>query len=516
MIVRSAFTFLIACFWVSSDFAQNIEWEENLGGDTTEKGLSIVQTDDDGFVVAGRSNSSNGDVGGNKGAADVWIVKLDNSGTLQWERNFGGSDDDIAHSILQTSDNGFMVAAASYSSDGDVGGNNGGGDLWLLKLDNSGALQWEKNFGSSGDERPRSIVRSGDGGFVIAGSSDSSGVDVGGNNGGYDYWIVKVDSSGNLQWESNYGGAGTDFAFSVDRTADGGFVTVGYSDSADGDVGSNQGGADAWVVKVDSSGSFEWENNFGGSDADRGRSVVRSSDGGIAVLGEVASSDGDLGGSLAGNNDYWMLKLNENGVLQWEENYGGSDYDYATTIARTSDGGFVLGGGAGSQDGDVGGTNGLIDHWVLKIDNNGNIQWKNAFGDTYTDIAQSIVQTADGGYAEAGITQSSDGDVGGNNGLRDIWVVKLDGQGTALPQEEAEDAFDIQVNANSDRVRIDLGKKVEEVRLTIRDMNGQVVKRQKREGVQAFRTTIEEKPGAYFVELETNDGGQEVKKVVIK
>jgi len=179
---------------------------QNYGGSSNESVYDMALTSDYGYIVAGTSSSSNGDVGGNNGGRDYWIVKLTSSGTIDWETNLGGSDDDIPRSIQQTFDNGYIVAGSSYSSDGDVGGNNGGEDYWIVKLTSTGSIDWETNLGGSFDDRANSIQQTLDGGYIVAGYSESSDGDVGSNNGDADYWIVKLSMTGTIEWEKNLGG----------------------------------------------------------------------------------------------------------------------------------------------------------------------------------------------------------------------------------------------------------------------------------------------------------------------
>ncbi|MFB6257911.1 MAG: T9SS C-terminal target domain-containing protein, partial [Flavobacteriales bacterium] len=236
MPIRTILSFLFAIILTPSLLAQSIEWEANYGGDTVDIGKAIVQTFNGGLAVAGYSSSSNGDVGGNEGYFDYWLLRTDSNGSIQWEQNYGGSAFDEAVSIVQTSDSGFAILGNSRSSNGDVGGNNGNLDYWVLKLDESGTIQWEKNYGGSDADVPGSIVQTSDSGFVVAGFSHSQDGDVGGTSGSSDYWVLKLDGSGTIQWDKTYGGTGDDEGRTVVQTSDGGFAVAGYSNSSDGDV----------------------------------------------------------------------------------------------------------------------------------------------------------------------------------------------------------------------------------------------------------------------------------------
>jgi gliding motility-associated-like protein len=406
-----------------------IQWENNLGGSKLDAGNAIEQTTDGGYVVAGEAGSSDGDVGGNQGINDYWIVKLDGSGKLVWENNLGGSNWDVASDIEQTSDGGYVVAGASQSNDGDVDGNQGRSDYWIVKLDSRGQLLWENNLGGFDIDRANDIEQTSDGGYVVAGLSRSDDGDVGGNQGEVDYWIVKLDSRGQLLWENNLGGSDGDRANDIEQTSDGGYVVAGWSRSSDRDVGGNQGFRDYWIVKLDSIGQLVWENNLGGSSRDLAYDIEQTTDGSYVVAGEADSANGDVGGNQ-GSLDYWIVKLNSSGELVWENNLGGSDIDWARNIEQTANGGYVVAGSSNSNDGDIGGTQGTFDfdYWIVKLDSLGQLIWEDNLGGSRFDKAFDIEQTSYGGYVVAGNSLSSDGDVGGNQGKddrNDYWIVKL-------------------------------------------------------------------------------------------
>ncbi|MDN5215888.1 hypothetical protein QQ020_27675 [Fulvivirgaceae bacterium BMA12] len=400
----------------------NIEWKTNLGGEYEDYARSVLQTTDGGYVVAGSSNSFNGPMPVEEW--DYWITKLDAGGGLIWEVILGGSQDDHANCIQQTSDDGYIIAGHTNSSDGDVGGNNGSEDYWITKLDATGALIWEANVGGSSSDVANAIQQTADGGYIVAGGSVSSDGDVGGNLGGWDYWIVRLTSDGTLKWETNLGGSSADMAHDVQQTADGGYIVGGYSFSANGDVGGNNGGGDYWVVKLNVAGNLEWESNLGGSAEDFGRAIQQTTDGGYIVAGYSYSSNGDVGANN-GNSDYWIVKLNAFGNLEWETNLGGSGNDVLLDIQQTSDDGYILAGRSYSSDGDVGGNQGAVDYWIAKLGPAGNLAWEANLGGSGYDTASAIQQTADGGYIIAGFAISSDGDVENNNGGADYWVIKL-------------------------------------------------------------------------------------------
>jgi uncharacterized repeat protein (TIGR01451 family) len=402
-----------------------IEWQKSLGGSLPDFANSIQQTTDGGYIVAGSSRSNDGDVTGNIGAQDFWVVKLDASGNISWQKSLGGSTNDILNSIQQTTDGGYIVAGQSNSNDEDVTGFNGGvWDYWVVKLDAVGNITWQTALGGSESDVAESIQQTTDGGYIVTGWSASNNGDVTGGNGSFDFWVVKLDISGNISWQKTFGGSGFDVANSIQQTTDGGYIVAGYSQSIDGDVTGNNGGQDFWVVKLDATGNITWQKALGGSGNEVAYSIQQTTDGGYIVAGHSSSNDGDVTGNNGGN-DNWVVKLDATGNITWQKSLGGTGIDEAESIQQTADGGYIVAGTSDSNDGDVTGNNGAQDFWVVNLDASGNIIWQKSLGGSGFDVANSIQQTTNGGYILAGYSQSNDGDVTGNNGVEDYWVIKL-------------------------------------------------------------------------------------------
>ncbi|HEA81575.1 MAG TPA: hypothetical protein ENI01_14055, partial [Maribacter sp.] len=286
-----------------------VVWQKSLGGTLDDEAYEIQRTNDGGYIIGGSSESIDGDIGANKGAKDCWVVKLDNLGNIVWETSLGGSGNETIHGIQQTTDGGYIVGAFSSSSDGDVSGNNGMRDFWIVKLNASGNLVWETSLGGSKDDILESILQTEDGGYVAAGFSSSADGNVTENNGGADAWVVRLDASGSLIWETNLGGSGGDIAVSVDQTIDLGFILAGYTSTAENK-------RDLWVAQLDASGSLVWEKKLGGSENDEAISVQQTLDNGFIVGGYSNSSNGNVGENQ-GSSDAWIIKLNVSGELLW-------------------------------------------------------------------------------------------------------------------------------------------------------------------------------------------------------
>lgn len=403
----------------------SIEWAKTYGGSATESFNDIQQTIDEGYIAVGYTRSSNGDVSSNYGFSDIWITKLDISGNIEWEKNYGGTLNESAYSIQQISDGGYIIAGKSSSNDEDVGGNMGGEDFWIFKIDMSGNIEWEQNYGGSEDEEASSIQQTTDGGYIVAGHSNSDDGDFENNNGGCDLWVLKLDEVGTIEWKDNYGGSDDESVASILQTKDGGYIVSTTSQSDDGDVGGNYGRDDFWIFKLDMSGQIEWEKNYGGSDYDFAGSIVALTGGdGYIVTGSTRSMDGDVSDNY-GSNDAWIIKIDLEGNIEWEQNYGGTYSDGSSSIQQTNDDGFIVAGSSVSYDGDVGGNFGQHDFWIFKLDSEGNIEWGQNYGGSYSDSPSSIKQTRDNGFLIAGISKSYDGDVGGVWGIQDCWIVKL-------------------------------------------------------------------------------------------
>jgi len=403
-----------------------IIWQKCLGGTHGENAYSIQQTTDGGFIVAGNAGSINGDVSINYGIYDYWIVKLDNNGSIQWQKSFGYSGFDIPYSIQQTDDKGYIIAGLSCPFQVSLGDN-----YWIVKLDSAGNLKWQKNLGGSTVDKPYSIQQTNDRGYIVAGYSSSIDGDVTGNHGMYDYWIVKLDSIGNLQWQKSLGGSKHDESYAIQQTIDGGYIVAGRTLSTDGDVTGNHGSFDYWIVKLNNTGTIQWQKTLGGTLHEHATSIQQTRDDGYIVAGYTYSNDGDVTGNHGGDGiDYWIVKLDTVGNIQWQNALGGSSVEVANSVQQTNDGGYIVAGNTQSNDGDVSGNHGYEDYWIVKLDTLGNIQWQKCLGGTDYDFATSIRQTIDGAYIIAGYTYSNDGDVSGNHQSRtatDYWIVKIIG-----------------------------------------------------------------------------------------
>jgi hypothetical protein len=411
---------------VKLNSAGGIQWQKCLGGSKFDIAYALQTTNDGGYIVAGETASSDGDVSGDHGGVDAWIVKLNSTGGIQWQKCIGGSDWDEAFAIQTTNDGGYIMAGGTYSTNGDASGNHGSEDVWVVKLSNAGDIQWQKCLGGSAKDVAKSIHLTNDGGYVLTGSTSSSDGDVSGNHGNNDVWTVKLDSLGEIQWQKSAGGSDDDIAYSVQTTSDGGYITAGYTYSNADDGSGNHGKTDAMMVKLDPAGAVEWLKYLGGSNDDSG-TFYSTTDGGYILVGTTSSNNGNVSGNHGGQ-DAWVVKLNDVGDIQWQKCLGGSNDDAATSVEFTGDGGYLLSGSSNSNNGDVSGNHGGQDAWIVKLNSAGDIQWQKCLGGSGDD--SGILQAAaDGGYIFSGTSSSNDGDASGNHGKNDAWIVKLNSTG---------------------------------------------------------------------------------------
>ena len=332
---------------VKTDACGNILWNNTYGGTGADVGRSLILTVDGGYALLGYTQSFGA------GYNDVWLVKTDANGVAQWNRTYGGVGHDWAFSVVQTIDSGFVVAGYT----GSFGAGND--DVWLVKTDASGNIEWDKTYGGANNDRCLSMVQANDGGYALSGYSNSFGV------GNYDVWLVKTDASGNHQWNQTYGGTDDDMGFSMVQASDGGYAIAGYTGSF------GAGSADFWLVKTDASGNHLWNQTYGGTDDEGGNFLIQTSDGGYVLVGDTRSFG-------AGSYDVWLVKTDSNGGAQWNRTYGGVDGDYGHFIMETENGGFVMTGTTVSF------TAGLNDLWLVKTEIESGLAWVDSTADTIT------------------------------------------------------------------------------------------------------------------------------------
>ncbi|MBK7887447.1 MAG: DUF11 domain-containing protein [Bacteroidetes bacterium] len=407
-------------------FAQEIEWQKTIGGGGTDELKSIQQTRDGGYILGGSSTSniSYDKTENCKGKEDFWIVKTDSIGNIEWQNTIGGSDTDKLSVILQTSDGGYVLGGWS---DSNYTGDKteiclGFYDYWIVKIDSLGVIQWQNTIGGSDNDILNSIVQTSDGGFLLSGYSES---DISGDKNEFsiiaDYWIVRTDSLGSILWQNTIVGGFYDYLNSIQETDDGGYILGGSCTSnISGDKTENSlGGADYWIVKTDVLGNIQWQNTIGGSGDDWLNYIQQTADGGY-ILGGISKSNisGDKTENNLGLFDYWIVKTDSFGNIQWQNTIGGSFHDVLESIEPTWDGGYFIGGYSSSNISGDKVENSIVgfDYLVIKTDANGIILWQNTIGGRDLDELHSVKQISNSGYILGGYSRSNiSGDKTENN-----------------------------------------------------------------------------------------------------
>jgi len=368
-------------------------WNRTYGGANNDEAYALVQTNDGGYALAGRTRSFGSGFDDN-----FWLVKTDAAGNMMWNQTYGGTNNDVAGALVQTTDGGYALAGLTSSF------GTGLADFWLIKTDAAGNTQWNQTYGGTNNDVAHALVQTTDGGYALAGYTYSSGA------GSSDSWLVKTDAAGNMMWNQTYGGTSGDEAYALVRTVDGGYALAGTTGSF------GAGGADFWLVKTDSAGNAQWNQTYGGYNHDMAYALVQTVDGGYALAGATRSF-------WPGGYRSWLVKTDSAGNVMWNWTYGGENNDIAYALVQTVDGGYALAGWTGSFG--IGG----YDFWLIKTNAGGNMMWNQTYGGTSWDGTYALVQTTDGGYALAGTTSSF------GAGFDDFWLVRTDDSGNVFGVE---------------------------------------------------------------------------------
>jgi hypothetical protein len=358
---------------------------------------------------------------------------------IVWQNCFGGSNWDAAYDIIKV-DDGYLLLGHTGSNDGDISHSNGGADIWVIKISEAGNLLWEKTYGGSKGDSGRRIFEAGEGNFYIIGVSDSSDGDITYDPypNSLDLWLLKIDSEGNIIWEEIFGGTGWEMDPTGVATVDGGLVVLVLSSSGDGDISNHFGLWDAWMIKVNSDGEKEWDFTLGSPGQEFGQAIIQTSDGGFLVGISAQLFEGGNITCTPHNSDYTaaiLVKLDADRNIEWDRCYGGSKSEAVNALAEVSDG-YIMGAGTFSSDGDVSGNHGGSDIWIVKTDFEGNIIWQKCFGGSKGEDLKKMHIDEFENILIASVTSSTDGDISHNNSMSadyyDIWLFKINSQGDLL------------------------------------------------------------------------------------
>jgi hypothetical protein len=328
---------------IKTDGAGNMVWNKTYGGIESDRGNSVRQTTDGGYVILGYTNSFSP----RADYCDIWLIKTDRTGNMVWNKTFGGEDYEFGHCVQQTTDGGYIITGVTHSFGA------GKDDVWLIKTDSNGNMVWNRTFGGSNFDCGNCVQQTTDGGYIITGEKYPSGEFV------YsDVWLIKTDSNGNMVWNRTFGGSLYDFNEEgryVQQTSDGGYIITGYTTPVDY--------TDIWLIKTDSAGNMVWNRTFGGPDYDEGFCVQQTSDGGYIIIGYYVPVN-----FKGWQTDVWLIKTDSTGNKTWDRTFGGTSYlelDKGFCVQQTSDGGYIITGVTDSYGA------GRKDVWFIKTDKDG-------------------------------------------------------------------------------------------------------------------------------------------------
>lgn len=487
--------------------APALGWESVYEWPTTNICYGANRTSDGGYIMTGNTGAD--DSGMPLGNADMnfFIAKADADGNYQWAKSYGGSGADLAQNAVQTPDGGYVVCGITYSNDGDITGGYEAADFWILKLDASGVLQWQKSLGGNSEDDPYSIALTSDGGYIVGGLTLSVDGDVTGLHGNGnlpDAWVVKLTAAGDIQWQKTFGGTWNEAVLSIIQTTDGGYIFTGGAISSNGDVAVNHGGEDVWVVKLNASGVIEWEKTYGGTADEQGSAIIEVQDGYI-VASNTVSNNGQVTGNH-GNFDYWLIKISTTGELVWQKTYGGSGIDHCYNVSAIENG-YLLSGYSMSNNGDVSAALGGADSWIVRVDEQGVILWEKSLGSANDDDrAVNAFQSADGTFTIAGHKGFPFTDRGS-----DFYMAKL-GEET-MSRDAVNKAVSVYPNPVSSVLNVSSSNYVTDV--AVFDMQAREVMKLNEISKMALQVDMSQlSPNIYLVEVSTLSQKQAFKIIV--
>ena len=525
--------------------SQNIQWEKSYGGKHADYLFDVQPTADYGFILAGSSLSDKSGTKSenNQGDLDYWVWKMDENGKPDWQKSLGGSGFDLLKSIKGTKDGGFILAGTSNSNTGfhKKDSCKGNTDFWVFKLNAKGDEQWQRTIGGTGQEELLCAFQTTDGGYMLGGSSSSDATKTTtsknalttskkemtnkstNSRGNMDYWIVKLNPQGEVQWQQTYGGKYADVLRSMEQTQDGGYILGGYSNSPQsGDkTETSIGIGDYWVVKIDNSGTIEWQRTYGGNGDNQLYVIHQTKDEGYLIGGNTNSTNSltSKGGTVSNGTDFWLLKIDAKGNEDWSQTYDYGKVDILTSLVENKDHTFLIGGYAQNGATSEGGlalkkqqAKGINDYIALKIDAKGQEIWTQSVGSSGEDILRKLIETRDGGYLLAGTSNAASSlDKNSTIGSNDFWVVKLQDQGKSSLVERA--LIEVFPNPVATFTNVIIGYEYSSGTATVVDLSGRTL--------QQFPITSRTVPidlskapeGIYIVNINTNVQNDGVKVI---
>ena len=443
---------LLAFFFPSILLAQtpSIIWQQQYGGTGDDRMNDLLNLTDGGYIAAGFTTSSDGDISVNNGGQDAWVLRMDAAGGLLWEVAIGGSDKDVFNAIEATSDGGFLLLGTSFSSESELGTAKGESDIWLVKISGKGEIIWSKLFGGSGQDVGIDLTAMGEGRYAIGGYTFSEDGDFAGENrGDRDACLLVVDEMGALAWVKTYGGSDEEIFNAVKfEIQSGQIIAVGFTRSEDGDVQDNKGFSDFWLLKLNAeTGKIEGEHTYGGTSSDKGIAAVLLPNGELAILGETLSSNGQVT-DYQGQGDLWLVKIAGDGSLIWQKTLGSGIIETAYNLLQLQNGDLVVLGASLS----LAQPSTLSDVLLFKVAaQNGEVIWEKHISGSGDDVGNGLARASTGGFCFAGHTDSMDGDIGEGgkvHGSHKAWIVQVDDGSTDIEAWQQTPSMDLQVFPN--------------------------------------------------------------------
>lgn len=531
----------------------DIQSQSSLGGANSEYLFDAIPTPDGGFIIAGSTNSNQtGNLTqNNNGDLDYWVCKMDGNNNLLWQKSYGGSKLDLLQSVKATSDGGYILAgiSSSDSSGSKLAVSQGSTDYWIVKINAAGGEQWQTTIGGTGLEKLNQITQTAEGGYIIAGSS-SSKKSVAGENGevplnqktescrgGLDFWVVKLKTNGEVDWQKTIGGQFADELKVIQPLPNNEYLLGGYSNSPiSGDKTSNNIGlGDYWIVKINSAGEIIWQQTLGGNTDDVLVSLITTQDGGFIIGGNSGATPSNVSGrqTMLGNKsksnskgtDFWVIKLDDQGAADWQETYNFGNHDALTSITEDTNGNILIGGYAQSEASSTSASGkgaigklikptdkeGINDYIALKIDKKGKQLWTQAIGSRGDEVLKKLLPTLDGGFLLAGTSNGGKSrDKNAKVGGSDFWVVKLKNTN----KEEIEAAMTAFPNPAVNETKVAVTYNYDYGAATLYDLNGRQLQTIELKGEKQIPFNLNGLPqGMYLINVKTNNGTNAVKVI---
>jgi len=514
--------FLIFIFFSSGLFAQEPLWERTTGGKYADFLTDGISTMDYGFLLAGSTLSDAGNIK-NRGSYDYLLTKYTEDGDKEWSKLFGGLQTDLLRCILPDQDGGFLLGGISNSPEGGIKSLPGIGqfDIWLIKLDLDGNILWQRVLGGLASEDLSDIVSGVDGGYLIGGSSLSAVV-LGGNKkespsgiipkqslsyGHEDYWLIKLDASGQIQWQKSYGGSRKDVLKKIIPLREGGYILAGESGSPAGGIKNTslKGGNDWWIIRIDMQGNILWQRTFGDEAEDILSSAIPTKDGNFLLGGYYTYIDTT---SAKNTSDIVLRKIDIDGNLLWKEVYTGSTDDYLTGLLENPDGSLILGAySAGLKKGKKSlKGKGTEDFLLIKTGENGQELWRQSIGGIGKEVLKKVLLTRDGGYVLLGSSIAP----GGKADMQsDFYMVKIGDKDKPVKEKFPLEAIPNPAVLYTQAI---IGRDYEKGRFRLFDLNGKVLEERELKGERIIPINMSRYPnGIYLINVRADDYNKSIK-----